>query len=102
MIYWIDFLHFFSGVVALDQYIYAVGGYDSTFQLPSVERYDVASNQWEFVSPMSRPRSALSIAVICGKLYAVGQWKKKKKNENSKQIYSIWTGPRWITVKPLI
>ena len=61
------------GVAALDQYVYAVGGYDSTYQLPTVERYDVQTNQWEFVAQMSRPRSALNIGVISGKIYALGE-----------------------------
>ncbi len=58
----------------MEQYVYAVGGYDSTFQLQTVERYDVETNQWEFISPMSRPRSALNVAVISNRLYAVGQY----------------------------
>ncbi len=57
----------------MEQYVYAVGGYDSTYQLPSVERYCVETNQWEVLSPMNRPRSALAVAVINNKLYAVGK-----------------------------
>lgn len=59
-------------MVALDQYVYAVGGYDSTYQLPTVERYDVEADVWEFISPMNHPRSALACAVVGGKLYALG------------------------------
>ena len=62
----------FVGVASLEQSVYAVGGYDSTYQLPTVERYDIQTNQWEFVAKMSRPRSALNIAVISGKIYALG------------------------------
>ena len=61
------------GVIAMEQYVYAVGGYDSTYQLPSVERYCVETNQWEVLSPMNRPRSALAVAVINNRLYAVGK-----------------------------
>lgn len=57
----------------MEQYVYAVGGYDSTFQLPSVERYSVENNQWEVLSQMNRPRSALSVAVVGNKLYAIGE-----------------------------
>lgn len=58
----------------MDCYVYAVGGYDSSCQLSSVERYCTVTNQWEFVAPMRSPRSALSVAVVNSKLYALGQY----------------------------
>jgi len=61
------------GIAALEGYIYAVGGYDSSSQLSSVERYCVQTDTWEFVSPMKSPRSALSVAAVGGKLYALGR-----------------------------
>ena len=57
-----------------DQYVYAVGGYDGTNQLPSVERYSVETDQWQMFSPMNWPRSALSLAVVNSKIYALGEW----------------------------
>jgi kelch-like protein 19 len=30
------------------------------------------TDKWEFVAPMRSPRSALSVAVLGGKLYALG------------------------------
>lgn len=67
----------FEGVVALDGYMYAVGGYDSSSQLRTVERYCMVTDKWEFVAPMRSPRSALSVAVLAGKLYALGREKEK-------------------------
>ena len=64
---------FIAGVVALDGYLYAVGGYDSSSQLRTVERYCMVTDKWEFVAPMKSPRSALSVAVLGGKLYALGE-----------------------------
>lgn len=61
-----------SGIIGMDCYVYAVGGYDSNCQLRTVERYCTVSNKWEFVCPMKSPRSALSVAVLGGKLYALG------------------------------
>ena len=58
----------------MDNYIYAVGGYDSTCQLRSVERYNIDKKCWEFVSQMNSPRSALNLAVISKKLYALGKY----------------------------
>lgn len=69
------FLHpplLLSGVVAVGQYIYAIGGYDSSCQLRTVERYDTERNVWEFVASMCRPRSALSATVLRGKIWVFG------------------------------
>ena len=57
---------------AFDQSIFVVGGYDSVNQLPTVERYDVDTNQWEYVARMNSPRSALGVAVVNNIIYAVG------------------------------
>ena len=62
----------FAGVTAMDQYVYAVGGYDSTYQLSTVERYDVEMDQWHVLSSMNCPRSALSVVVIDDNLLALG------------------------------
>ena len=37
-----------------------------------MERYDPALNAWEAVAPMASARSHLGMAVLDGKLYAVG------------------------------
>ena len=61
------------GVAVLDGKIYAVGGYnrdDGT--LSSVERYDPETNAWEAVAPMATAREYHVMAVLDGKLYAVG------------------------------
>ena len=72
-LYCIIFIISSSGVVALEGYLYAVGGYDSSSQLRTVERYCMVTDKWEFVAPMKSPRSALSVVVLGGKLYALGK-----------------------------
>lgn len=62
-----------SGVANLGQYIYVVGGYDGSRQLSTVERYDTERDTWEYVSSVSVARSALSVTVLDGKLYAMGK-----------------------------
>lgn len=62
-----------AGVANLGQYIYVVGGYDGTRQLNSVERYDTERDIWEHVSSVTIARSALSVTVLDGKLYAMGE-----------------------------
>lgn len=70
-----------TGVAAINQYIYVVGGYDGTRQLNTVERYDTEKDTWEFVSSMKIARSALSVTVLDCKIYAMG-----KKNSNGSKI----------------
>lgn len=65
-------IFFFTGVAAINQYIYVVGGYDGQQQINTVERYDTERGCWEFVTSMAIPRSALSVTVLDGKLYAMG------------------------------
>lgn len=62
-----------TGVLAVDGWIYAVGGYDGVSQLKSVERYDIERDRWEFVASMRSPRSALAVALLGGKIYALGK-----------------------------
>jgi len=63
-----------AGVCSVDQCIYAVGGYDGSSQLSSVECYDVGSDQWTAVTPMNCPRSALSLSVVNDSIYAIGKF----------------------------
>lgn len=62
-----------AGVASLGQFIYVVGGYDGTRQLSSVERYDTEHDTWDNVCSVSIARSALSVTVLDGKLYAMGK-----------------------------
>uniref|UniRef100_A0A8B9UE60 Kelch like ECH associated protein 1 n=1 Tax=Anas zonorhyncha TaxID=75864 RepID=A0A8B9UE60_9AVES len=62
-----------AGVCALNNCIYAMGGYDGTDQLNSTERYDVESDSWSFVAPMRHRRSALGVTVYQGKIYVLGR-----------------------------
>lgn len=61
-------------MASLGQYIYVIGGYDGKSQLNSVERYDTERDVWENVSSVSIARSALSVTVLDGKLYAMGEY----------------------------
>uniref|UniRef100_A0A663F3H2 Kelch like ECH associated protein 1 n=1 Tax=Aquila chrysaetos chrysaetos TaxID=223781 RepID=A0A663F3H2_AQUCH len=59
-------------VCALNNCIYAMGGYDGTDQLNSTERYEVETDTWTFVAPMRYRRSALGVTVYQGKIYVLG------------------------------
>lgn len=60
-------------MAALNNHVYIVGGYDGSKQLSSVERYDTENDTWEFRAPIRIARSALSVTVLDGKLYAMGK-----------------------------
>ena len=52
--------------------LYAVGGSDGTHSLSSTEMFDPESQTWSPGPNMSTPRSNVGVAVIAGRLYAVG------------------------------
>lgn len=61
-----------AGVVALGQYIYVAGGMGTDGQLNSLERYDTEKDVWCVLNPMTVARSALTLAVLDNKIYAMG------------------------------
>lgn len=52
-----------------------MGGYDGTNQLNTVERYDVETDSWTFISSMRHRRSALGVTTHQGRIYALGMGK---------------------------
>lgn len=61
-----------AGIVVLDGQLFAVGGYDGTQHLSSVECYSPCNDQWMSITQMKSNRCYVGTAVMCGKLYAVG------------------------------
>ncbi|XP_071171912.1 kelch-like protein 12 [Mytilus edulis] len=60
----------FSAVV-MDDYIYAVGGFNSR-RLRSVERYDPVTDTWRYIESMNKERSHFKCLVHLYKIYAMG------------------------------
>ena len=64
------------GVAAVDGKIYVVGGFTGVFAkrnpIASVWQYDPAADRWEKRAPLPAPRGALAVAVLDGKIYALG------------------------------
>jgi kelch-like protein 20 len=52
--------------------LFAVGGWCSGDAIASVERYDPQTGEWKMVSPMSKRRCGVGVAVLNDLLYAVG------------------------------
>lgn len=61
------------GLVCLDTYLYAIGGYDGRTQLSSVERYNVVRDVWEPMASMKHCRSAHGVTVYQGRIFALGK-----------------------------
>lgn len=54
--------------------LFAVGGWCSGDAIASVERFDPQTNDWKMVSPMSKRRCGVGVAVLNDLLYA-GEFK---------------------------
>ncbi|KAL4082849.1 hypothetical protein QTP88_029505 [Uroleucon formosanum] len=60
------------GVGVINNYLYAVGGYDGTNSLNSSEAFDCSIKKWRMISSMSTTRADLGAGVLNNLLYAVG------------------------------
>ncbi|PYO42038.1 MAG: galactose oxidase, partial [Gemmatimonadetes bacterium] len=60
------------GVAAVNGILYAVGGYNNSGSLATVEAYDPAANTWTMKASMAAARSGFAVVAINGMLYAVG------------------------------
>ena len=57
----------------LDGYIYAVGGWEGTERLDSVERYNPQNNTWSFVAPLKMAVTSPAVVAHDGMLYVTGK-----------------------------
>lgn len=62
----------FFGVATVENYLYAIGGFNGTSWLRTMERYDPLANQWTTMTPMSVPRSSFGVTVWNGRIYVMG------------------------------
>ncbi|KAF3692532.1 Kelch-like protein 10 [Channa argus] len=60
------------GVIAYAGYVFAVGGYDETTHLRTVEAYNPDTDSWSVMASMVQCRSKFGIAVINDRLFVVG------------------------------
>ena len=57
----------------LDGFIYAVGGWEGSSRLDSIERYNPSTNQWNMVAPMKMAVTSPAVVAHEGLLYVTGQ-----------------------------
>lgn len=77
------------GMATLDGYIYAIGGYDGTSKLCSVERYCPQTNRWTYVSPLSQSVAKIVATSLNGFLYAAGMLVFSSKNVLWYKVFGI-------------
>ena len=59
-------------MATLNGCLYVIGGFDGNNYLSDVDAYDPLTNSWTSVSPLNDKRSAASIAVMKGRIFALG------------------------------
>ena len=57
----------------MNDIIYAIGGYDGSAHLNTVECFDPVTNVWKPVASMASRRSSAGVAVLNDLLYVVGK-----------------------------
>ena len=60
------------GVAVVGEFLYAIGGFDDSSPLDSVERFDPRKNQWTYVANMTTCRGGVGAGALGGRLWAVG------------------------------
>ena len=88
------------GVAALNDKLYACGGYDGNTFLRSVEVYDPAKDKWEHVAPMNVKRSRVALTANMGKLYACGGYDGES-NLSTVEVYDPETNT-WTFDTPMV
>ena len=62
------------GLAMLDGHVYAVGGWEGTSRLDTIERFSASSNSWSFVAPMEMAVTSPAVVTHDGLLYVTGEF----------------------------
>ena len=60
------------GVAVIGGMVYAVGGFNGSLRVRTVDVYDPIKDVWSSVASMEARRSTLGAAILNGLIYAVG------------------------------
>jgi N-acetylneuraminic acid mutarotase len=85
--------------VALNGKLFALGGSESSQVHASVEAYNMYSNTWTLVTPMTSPRRLPAAAALAGKIIVVGGWDGTRAL-SSCEAYNTESGT-WETIPPM-
>jgi kelch-like protein 10 len=89
----------YVSAVLLDGSIYAIGGNNGRTRLNSVERYDVAANQWFPVPNMRWMRSDATAVVLDGSIYVMGGFDGFAPTHSVEEYNPA--NKRWSMVRPM-
>lgn len=62
-----------SGLVMLDGFVYAVGGWEGRSRLDSVECYNPHTNSWQFTESVKMAVTSPAVVALDGLLYVTGR-----------------------------
>lgn len=61
-----------TGLSVLGDRVYAVGGFNGSLRVRTVDVYDASADNWQACPGMEARRSTLGVAVLGNCIYAVG------------------------------
>ncbi|CAG2179428.1 unnamed protein product, partial [Oppiella nova] len=61
-----------AGLAVLNGIVYAIGGFNGSLRVGTVDYFDPKSNMWNACTPMEARRSTLGVGVLHDMVYAVG------------------------------
>jgi len=88
--------------VVLNGFIYAIGGWNGSAELASMERYDPSSNTWSPDASLPQVTEAPGAAVDGQTIYVVGGYDATTKQRNTMYLYhaGVWSaGPAMPTAR---
>uniref|UniRef100_H3ADM7 Kelch like family member 2 n=1 Tax=Latimeria chalumnae TaxID=7897 RepID=H3ADM7_LATCH len=88
-----------KSVVYMSGLVYAVGGFNGSLRVRTVDSYDPVKDQWTSIANMQDRRSTLGAAVLNGLLYAVGGFDGST-GLSSVEAYNIKPN-EWFHVAPM-
>jgi N-acetylneuraminic acid mutarotase len=94
-----------AGIGVVNDRLYVIGGFHHSLlnmwdPSATVYEYDPRTDQWTTRKPMPTPRGALAVAVLGGKLHAIGGYGKDG-NSGAHEVYDPATDT-WSTAAPLL
>ena len=60
-----------AGLAVVGGKVYAVGGFNGSLRVKTVDIFDPQTGKWSSAPPMNARRSTLGVAVLSGRIYAV-------------------------------
>jgi N-acetylneuraminic acid mutarotase len=93
-----------AGVVGFNHKLYVVGGFTAAGvhagAVSLVFAYDLATDTWQQLAPLSSPRGSVGVAEVGGKIHAIGGRGLDKITVTTHEVYDPSTG-KWSRAAPL-